>query len=189
LTAATTAAVTAAAVAHATTLCDQALAACTKHGASAAMLKRAQRYQVDEFERSRRSVERRVLDLAPEGGWSTRAEFLDAVAAYSAAGIAEVERRFYVPIPVVGGPTADELVAWLVERQGYNGETTTAIATHYKITTRAAYDLATAAASTGRIVGACLVLRPGVIVVRDADARAHGIGAILWQVAEAQVPT
>jgi hypothetical protein len=83
--------VIAAARAEATRLCDRALAAVAKLGATPDQRARAKRYQIEEFSRTSARVERVVCGLVE---FSTREDLLTAIAAYCEAGIAEVESRF-----------------------------------------------------------------------------------------------
>lgn len=88
-----------AATVEASRLCDSALAALARMQAnpfaapSPKLRARAKRYQLEEFSRTSRKVERVVCDIGRDV-FATRDEFLGAVDLYCAAGIAEVERRF-----------------------------------------------------------------------------------------------
>jgi len=90
--------VIAAAKERAVSLCEKALAACFKYGATAERHARAKRYQIEEFQ-NRKMSERILCDLPlrPAGGApliDSREELLAAIEVYEIAGIAEVRRLF-----------------------------------------------------------------------------------------------
>jgi hypothetical protein len=87
-----------AARAFAAHLCDDTLSLNeTWKSASPEQRKRAKRYQLEEFrecDRTKKNIERIVLDMFCADEFSTRDDLLAAVEVYADAGIAEVERLF-----------------------------------------------------------------------------------------------